>query len=324
MVLLRPPRRPNFFSAIMGRLSPAFSFIAMQIFSFGLAFRFTDTSAQWAPGMSFARVDTCGSVISIAEGDQLSPHSPLFPGLIATAEGVFVLGVPGVALYNITTEVITVHAIEGADPEAVKLFLWGSAVGAVLHLRGIWPLHGSTVRLPDGTAAMFCGHSGAGKSTTVAALGQRGLACVADDVSAIQFDAQGQAWVYPGLPRTKLWGHALAQLGLAQGSQIRDGIDKYYVDLPLCNAPLRLSKLYELDAKQGGGVVVSPIQGMDRVTALLTHTYRPRFVATLGKQAAHMARAARLAPLLKMARITRPRGESTLPDIVEQVLKDCA
>jgi len=304
---------------------PAFSFLAMQFSSFGLVWRLTATTARWVPAMSSAQVGGASCpVVHIVEGEELLAHTPIEAGLFAAVQDAFVLGVPGVARYDITPEVITVHAIKGGDPEAVKLFLWGSAVGAVLHLIGMWPLHGSTVRLPDGTAAMFCGHSGAGKSTTVAALGQGGLACVADDVSAIQFDAQGQAWVYPGLPRTKLWGHALAQLGLPQGQPIREGIDKYYVDLPLCNAPVRLSKLYELDVKQGGAIVESPIQGMARVTALLTHTYRPRFVATLGKQAAHMARAAHLARLLKMARITRPRGESTLPDIVEKVLKDCA
>ena len=297
----------------------------MQFSSFGVVLSLKPTCACWAPTLSPVKAgDSCGPLVHIVEGAELSAHAPLAPGLFATSQGAFVLGVPGVACFDITPEVITVHAMEGAAPDAVKLFLWGSAVGAVLHLRGILPLHGSAVRLPDGTAAVFCGHSGAGKSTTVAALGQRGLACVADDVSAIQFDAQGQAWAYPGLPRTKLWGHALAQLGMAQGQTIREGIDKYYVDLPLCNEPLRLSKLYELDVKQGGAVIVAPIQGMARVTALLTHTYRPRFVATLGKQAAHMARVARLAPQLKMARIMRPRGELTLPDIVEQVLKDCA
>jgi len=261
-------------------------------------------------------------VVCIDEGSCLSLDTALQPGLSCTSDSKYIFGVPGIARYDITPESVTVHAVDQADTQAVQLFLWGSAVGTVLHLRGILPLHGSTVRLPDGTAAVFCGHSGAGKSTTVTALGQRGLACVADDVSAIQFDAQGQAWVYPGLPRTKLWGHALSLLALAPGQQIREGMDKYYFDMPVCPEPLRLTRLYELNVNQEAEVSAQPIGGMGRITTLLTHTYRPLFVTTLGLQAAHMARVARLAPQLTMKRISRPRGESTLQKIVDLVTQD--
>jgi hypothetical protein len=189
-------------------------------------------------------------------------------------------------------------------------------------MHGLLPLHGSTVRLPDGTAAVFCGHSGAGKSTTVAALGQRGLACVADDVSAIRFDALGQPWVYPGLPRTKLWQDALSLLNLSQGAQIVEGIETYYVDMPVCTVPLRLTRFYELDVRRVGDVAVMPLQGMGRVTALLTHTYRSMFLSQLGLQPGHMARVARLAPLLKMVRVIRPAGALTLEALVRLVLLD--
>jgi hypothetical protein len=264
--------------------------------------------------------DSC-PIVRLSEGTCLPGDTVLQPGLSCLADGGYVLGVPGIARYDIRPESVTVHSLEQADPQAVQLFLWGSAAGAVLHLHGMLPLHGSTVQLPNGTAAVFCGHSGAGKSTTVAALGRRGLSCLADDVSAIRLDESGQAWVYPGLPRTKLWGNALSLLDMAQGQQIREGVDKYYVDMPVCVEPLRLTRLYELDVKQGAGLTVLPIVGMGRVTTLLSQTYRPLFVDTLGLQAAHMARVARLAPQLKMVRISRPRNDITLHEIADLVMR---
>jgi hypothetical protein len=63
---------------------------------------------------------------------------------------------------------------------------------------------------------------------------------------------------------------------------------------------------------------------MARVTALLTHTYRPLFVRQLGLMPAHMTLVARLAPLLKMARVTRPAGALTLQGLVDLVLRDFA
>lgn len=297
----------------------------MKFSAFGLGWHIDANTTFGAEGMLLAQTLVEGALtVRVTDGPGLPANTEVQPGLSRQSDARFVFGVPEIARYNISAEEIVVYAVEHADPLAVQVFLWGSAVGTVLHKHGILPLHGSTVRLPDGTAAVFCGHSGAGKSTTLSALGQRGLACVADDVSAIHFDAQGQAWVYPGLPRTKLWGHALAQLGMIQGQQIRAGIDKYYVDVPLCVEPLRLSRMYELDVKQVGGVVMTPIEGMCRVTALLTHTYRPSFVSILGIKDAHMARVACLAPQLKMARMSRPRGESTLHEISEMVLRDCA
>jgi hypothetical protein len=294
----------------------------MFLYAFGLIWRLDSGIALHSNlSLSEQASSESGLIVCLSEGFSLPRETDIQPGLSRGADGGWIFGVPSVARYEITPDKVIVHSLEQADPTAVQMFLWGSAIGTVLHLRGILPLHGSTVRLPDGTAAVFCGHTGAGKSTTVAALGKRGLATVADDVSVIKFDDYGKPWVYPGLPRAKLWRHALNQLGMIPGQQIRAGIEKYYAELPICAERLPLSRMYELDVKQSGCVVMTPIEGIGRVTALLTHTYRPSFISKLGLQAAHLARVSYLAPHFKMARITRPRGEFTLNEIAELVLK---
>ena len=71
-----------------------------------------------------------------------------------------------------------------ATEKDVRLFLLGSAMGALLLQRGIWPLHGSAIAGRSG-AALFVGVSGSGKSTLVGAFHQRGFQVLADDVCAI-------------------------------------------------------------------------------------------------------------------------------------------
>ena len=55
---------------------------------------------------------------------------------------------------------------------------------------------------------------------------------------------------------------------------------------------------------------------MDKVTLLLTHTYRPSYVQAMGRQPAQLRSAAALARQLQVHRIVRPRHEPTLDAIV--------
>ena len=103
-----------------------------------------------------------------------------------TAPGLFLLKIPNIARYLVKNgkEIIIDRAPQANDTD-VRLFLLGSVMGALIHQRGGLPLHGSAIRLPDGTAAIFMGLSGVGKSTLAAAFHQRGYEVAADDVSLI-------------------------------------------------------------------------------------------------------------------------------------------
>lgn len=57
---------------------------------------------------------------------------------------------------------------ENVDDDQLRLFLLGSAMGALLQQRGHVVLHGNAISLNDKTATIFVGKQGAGKSTTAA------------------------------------------------------------------------------------------------------------------------------------------------------------
>jgi hypothetical protein len=248
--------------------------------------------------------------------DLSGPH--VRSGLCQATQDVFLLTVPSVARFLITRESIMVTPVAGASDDAVRLFLFGSAVGALLHLNGILALHASAVRLREGAAALFAGPSTAGKSTIAAALGQRGYALLADDIAALHFDSDGVPWLHPGLARSKLWGGTLEQLGLSRqaGARVREGLDKYAMPQAAWLAPERLTEIYELRPVEQGEVAMEECKGLEKVSLLARQTYRPRFIDAIGANAAHMRRLAQLASTVHTHRLTRSRGRSTIHQIV--------
>lgn len=118
---------------------------------------------------------------------------------------------------------ITIHitADQTARAADVRLYLLGSAMGAVLHQRGCLPLHVGAVWAGNKVWA-FTGPSGAGKSTLTATMHLcYGLPLISDDVMALRLD-QPQALVSPGPRKLKLWQDAAEHLRCDPGSLVQD------------------------------------------------------------------------------------------------------
>jgi hypothetical protein len=93
------------------------------------------------------------------------------------------------------TKQLWVHWSEGSSLEDAFTYLLGPVLGLLLRLRGITCLHASAVTLGDRVAA-FAGSEGAGKSTTAAALAQRGHSVISDDIVAL-VERDGAFFVLP-------------------------------------------------------------------------------------------------------------------------------
>lgn len=84
--------------------------------------------------------------------------------------------------------------------EGTSAFLLGQILAFVLRLRGYVCLHASAVAI-EGAAVLFGGAPGMGKSSTAAALSERGYPVLTDDVAAIRPEPEGRFTVMPGVPR---------------------------------------------------------------------------------------------------------------------------
>lgn len=245
-------------------------------------------------------------------------------GMAVTDHGV-VLDVPNIARFLISDgRTIIVDAIPGVPERNVRLFLLGSAFGALLHQRRLLPLHANAVEI-NGRACAFMGHSGAGKSTLAAWMVQRGYRLIADDVCVVGYDPDGVPQAAPGLPRLRLWAEALELMGKARNGLARsyasDEDEKY--DLPvgrdstaLLKRPLRA--IYLLD--QADAFAVTQIQGIEAAEAIFANTYRGSFLAMTGGQKQHWESVIRLVRGTPVFRACREWGLGNLDSQCRRLL----
>jgi hypothetical protein len=271
---------------------------------FGLRVRSDIVLPELAVGTPSYAVDVVIRLGRIAEGGSGAP------GYEVTAQGTL-LNVPEVGRYLIRVgREIVVDPAAGACERSLRLFLLGSAFGALLHQRGMVPLHANAIDI-GGRAVAFSGHSGAGKSTLAAWFHDQGYAILADDVCVIGFGDDGRALAFPGIPRLRLSGEALLASGRAvqDYSPSTDRNDKYDVPTRARPAgPLPLARIYMLASAEDGEpeAAVRRLSGAEAVDALISNTYRGGYVGKIGRTADHLAQCLRIArqvPIFEARRI---------------------
>lgn len=235
------------------------------------------------------------------------------PGYSLAADGTL-LTVTGVGRFLIRggREIVIERGPKAADRN-VRLFLLGSAFGALLHQRGLLPLHANAIDV-GGRGIAFAGHSGAGKSTIAAWFHDRGHAILADDVCVATLDSAGAAVAWPGVPRLRLWREALEQSGRTVDGHRRsfDDLDKW--DVPTLERaaarPLPLDRIYVLARAEAGAEapLVRRLAGVEAVDALVANTYRGGYVRLAGLTARHLAKCLEIARAVPVFEARRAWG----------------
>ncbi len=234
------------------------------------------------------------------------------------------LKIDGVARFLIQNgQTITVDACENTSPDDVRLYLLGSAMGAMLHQRGILPFHGSSICI-DGKAVTFSGPSGIGKSTLAAALVSRGYRMLADDVSAISFSDGAKPVVNPGMPQLKLCSDAVQQLkrdiSIARPLGNHAGKYGYPEHDAFLSEALPSKAIYILGKHTENGIKDIPLKGMDKFHALRVNTYRPSFVKAMGIERIHFDLLQKLAGHIDVRLILRPVEGFLIDELADYVI----
>ncbi|MEM7238098.1 MAG: hypothetical protein AAF501_09790 [Pseudomonadota bacterium] len=192
----------------------------------------------------------------------------------------------------------------------LELFLAGSAIGVVLHQRGLHALHAATIAV-DSVAIAFVGEQGAGKSTLAAAMARAGHRILGDDVIAL-YPETNAVLVYPGTSRFKLWQNSIDALGLSAGPQIGDRVEKFYVDAPkdtVTPAPCPLSAVVGLDHRShGSDLSLVDLTQLDALNLISEHTYRAEWIDLIGGRQQHFEQCAAVSTRLPVWRLARPDG----------------
>lgn len=236
------------------------------------------------------------------------------------AKDEFLLEVDSIAKYYVNKgKLIIVETLKKQPDKEVRLFLLGSAFGALFLQRGLLPIHGSTIKIGN-TATIFTGLSGVGKSSIAAYFVNQGYQALADDISVVNIKIK----VVPGFPNLKIWNDVMKSLDMNSESliEIRPNIKKY--QLPInnnyYNEPLALENLIIINTKNSSGFEYEELKGIKKFNAIKNNTYRYKFIEGLEKQQEHFQILNKLLPKVKVYKVTRPQSPLSLREFGNFIL----
>ncbi len=204
----------------------------------------------------------------------------------------------------------------------IAIFLAGNVFGILLHQRNHIVLHASAIAV-NGKAVLFCGASGAGKSTMAAALGSRGYPLVTDDQAAITLDDSGMPIVHPDGRFLKLWTRSIDALALAErkGEAMRDRMEKFYVEPGLASAAaMPVGAVYMLaEDRPPREPGIDRPNLVDASQLLIANAYRPMLVRRMGQRQAYFQVGAAIAHAAGIFTLTRPLRFSTMDETIARL-----
>ena len=260
-----------------------------------------------------------GSVVSKVQA-QIAPNQFLFK-------------VEDIASYYVTNgDKIVVEPSQKENFDAIRLFLFGSVMASLLYQRNCFLLHASAVQ-KNGIGYAFVGRSGYGKSTTAAALIDRGYHLVTDDVCMIQTDPDSYPILWTSYPGMKLWDDSLDYLQWRQNGRneslnirnVRNGIDKYRVDLlpdkEYTPGSFKLEIIYFLSFGDDEPSIVE-IEGIDRMKHLYDGGYRTRQLDGLGGKDQHFLSCYEIARKVKLRKVTRTHSTQNVDGFIDLICEN--
>ena len=241
----------------------------------------------------------------------LSGDDVVTKGRLSMSPTEYLLHLPICSYYVKEGKEITIELQDDADDKSVRLFLLTNAMAALLHQRNKVALHAGAVVTNDGLI-IICGDSGAGKSTTISALQQKGYKVFADDVVVLEEDAQGKVIAFASYPTIKLWEDSLEKLGvgeLSEEAKLREHVAKYKLHFheEFTTEPLPVARVFVLKKNEAlTAPTLQPLTGVQAFTELYSNLYRTSLMNSLEKRNLLFNSISGLAGKIPVQQIERP------------------
>lgn len=243
--------------------------------------------------------------------------------LYESAPGDLIIKLAAIGAFRVQNgNLITIKPSINATNDDIRLFLLGSAFGALLHQRGVLPIHGSAVSIKFG-ALIISGNSAAGKSTLAESLRLRGFTIIADDISVVTKNTDGCFVLQPGIPHLKLWRDVLDHFKSSTDlERVRSNIEKYRkkIENPASNSHL-VNQLIFLQTHNKEGFLFEKISGVEKINQLIRSTYRFQYVNGLGQIENHFKIISELASNTPITRIRRPLSPLLVDELTDLVIE---
>jgi len=249
-------------------------------------------------------------------------------GVYQSGDKQFLLKVENVGRYLIENgKTITVYKLPSATTRETIIFLWASAIAALLHQRGIMIIHGSAVKVGEG-AVIFSGRSGSGKTTLASAFSRMNNSLmISDDISAIRINEDGKPVVLPGYPMMKLWRDSSEKIGISWDETrfIRENVKKMIVNTRdrFAKKEVRLRQVYLLSYKNSGSPEIKEVTGYRKLEMLTGKIFRKNYLTNKHQnQLDIFEEASKILPLIRLNTIERQQGMLFFDETVEMIKLD--
>ena len=236
----------------------------------------------------------------------------------------FYLHIKGTARFYVADGCVIVVQPEGrGDEEEIKVFLLGSCLGMLLYQRNIVAMHGGAVVI-DGQGIIITGHTGAGKSTLISALREKGHKFLADDVCALTRDDGSNIMIHPSYPQAKLCRDAMERMGYdTENYQRTDPYrDKYIVPLDrfFSGKEVVLRGIYEIRKVFNQKTEINEVLGAEKLKLILRNVYRMEIIHYLGISGSYFKKCLEIAGSVPVYSISRPEGKITVEEQVGLIM----
>lgn len=207
----------------------------------------------------------------------------------------------------------------------LRLLILTSVFGCIFIQRKMMPVHGSSVVLGD-NCIIIAGGSGAGKSTLTSAFIEKGYFFLADDVSVLSQDDNGNIYVQPAYPYRKLHKDSLQcyDYDVEGLERIEYEEEKYLIPVHkhFINSPKRLSALFEIVPANIDEVKIEKIKGLEKLRILMGNLYRGKLKFFSNSEAYYFENFGDIASKLDIYRIMRPKNRFTCEEQLELICKE--
>lgn len=245
---------------------------------------------------------------------------------MSSQEKLFIIGNCGRVSIKDGNKVLLDLEGKALQPEFLIPFLMSAALPTLFQQRGLFALHASCLQI-NGKVVAFAGHSGMGKSTTVATLLTLGGQLVADDVLMVHFDTErGAVMVYPEYQWIRMNPQSLHALQneewVSENNRITWDNHKWLVTPPhAVKSTLRLDLIYFLDWTTDENLQIRSLSEFEAFQEMHQTTYR-LYEPSEELRARHFEWAGRLASRVPAKIVARPRNLDYLYTFANTILED--
>jgi hypothetical protein len=249
---------------------------------------------------------------------------------VRLSDGSIYLRWPGLFEFLVSADGSRLTACPTSDIsyEALLTYLLGHVFSFALLKRGFDPLHATAVMVHGGVVG-FLGDSGYGKSSLAAAFLQAGYPIVTDDL-LVMTEKENGLWVYPGIPRIKLFPEiASVFLGSqVMGTPMNPLTRKLVIplDRPLAHqdvAPLKALYVLTRPSRRarGGRVAIRRLAPRPGFIALLRNSFNT-FVVEPTRLTRQFDLNSRIVSTVPIKMLSYPRILAAVPSLRDAILAD--